>query len=168
VDTTPPLLPPPYAPPPPPGAYPLAPYGAPGYAAPPRPFRDALKWHLAGGVYHVGVATAKVALVVGGVVLLAKAWTRAVAWWRARVARAEDRGIEARDVTPADREAGSGGGLIGLGRVDVGGSPLPQQETRETTIRETTIREERPRFVYPDAIDARPAPTKRTGRRARA
>lgn len=162
MDTTPPLLPPPYAPPPPPGAYPLAPYGAPGYAAPPRPFRDALKWHLAGGVYHVGVATAKVALVVGGVVLLAKAWTRAIAWWRARVARAEDRGIEARDVTPANREAGSGGGLIGLGRVDVGEVP-PRQEARETTIRE-----ERPRFVYPDALDVGPAPTNRAGRRARA
>lgn len=96
-DASPPL--PPYGAPP---AYPLA------LSAPlpptPRPFRDALAWHLAGGAYRTGVVAAKVALVGAGAYLLYRAWGRLTTWLRTRGAGSarDASGVGVRDVTPAE------------------------------------------------------------------
>jgi len=63
----------------------------------------------------VGVLGVKAAILVGGVVLLTRAWGKIAAWVRAR--RAEDARVEVRDVTPTNASDidGAAGATAGPG-----------------------------------------------------
>lgn len=138
-----PNLPPIYGPPPTyPLAYPPSPY-APAAPASTGPFRDELTRGLARGTLRIGVLGVQIALVVGGALLLAKAWGRFTTWIRAK--RVEDRRVDVRDVTPVGES-----GTREVPAVETEPTPAPRPPTSALPAPLTQVPFDYAELVPPD------------------